>query len=176
MIMIYGPAGSGKSTQGRILADKFGWKWLSAGQIIRDSGKFNEFTAAGKMIDENVLVDLISGEVKKARDSGFEVIFDGQPGSVEQVELLKESGLLDEVKAVILIKVDEDELLKRLAGRGRDDDNEKVWQEKIAYFEQKIYTFIEAMKNKGLMVVEVDGNGSIDEVTEKMSEICEKIK
>ena len=48
MIILFGPAGSGKSTQGRLLADKFGWKWLSVGQVLRDSGRFAETLREGK--------------------------------------------------------------------------------------------------------------------------------
>lgn len=175
MIMIYGPAGAGKSTQGRILAEKYGWKWLSAGQIIRDSGEFQKFTESGKMIDEKVLVGLIAGEVKKAEDEGKEVIFDGQPGSAEQVDFLEEAGILEKVKGIIVIKVSREELFKRLAQRGRDDDNEQVWRKKIDYFEQKIYTFIEALERKGMKVLEVDGNSNIEQVTMEMVEACEDL-
>ena len=37
MIVFFGPAGAGKSVQGQILAARFGWRWLSAGQLLRDS-------------------------------------------------------------------------------------------------------------------------------------------
>ena len=42
MVIFFGPAGSGKSTQGRIVADKYGWRWLSVGQVLRDAGEFDE--------------------------------------------------------------------------------------------------------------------------------------
>lgn len=71
MIMIYGPAGAGKSTQGQLLAQKLGRKWLSAGQIIRDSGRFEEFTKQGKMIDEKLLVELIREQVQLAAKESF---------------------------------------------------------------------------------------------------------
>lgn len=127
------------------------------------------------MIDEKVLVGLIAGEVKKAEDEGKEVIFDGQPGSAEQVDFLEEAGILEKVKGIIVIKVSREELFKRLAQRGRDDDNEQVWRKKIDYFEQKIYTFIEALERKGMKVLEVDGNSNIEQVTMEMVEACEDL-
>ena len=37
MIIFFGPAGAGKSVQGQILSARHGWRWLSAGQLLRDS-------------------------------------------------------------------------------------------------------------------------------------------
>ena len=37
MIVFFGPAGAGKSVQGQILAARHGWRWLSSGQLLRDS-------------------------------------------------------------------------------------------------------------------------------------------
>ena len=36
MIVFFGPAGAGKSVQGQMLAARNGWRWLSAGQLLRD--------------------------------------------------------------------------------------------------------------------------------------------
>jgi adenylate kinase len=176
MFMIYGPAGAGKSTQGQILADKIGRKWLSAGQIIRDSHRFDDFTAAGAMIDEKILVELIRDEVNKAEnEEGVGVVFDGQPGTVEQVSYLKEAGLLDNVEAIAILRVPKDELIRRLSSRGRDDDNEEVWHKKIEYFEEAGKPFFAELKKQGLNVVDVDGTGSKEEVAERLFELSKKV-
>lgn len=168
MIMIYGPAGAGKSTQGQLLAQKLGRKWLSAGQIIRDSGRFEKFTKQGKMIDEKLLVELIGEQVQLAAKEGKKVVFDGQPGTAQQVEYLKESGLLGEVEAVIQLEVPENVSRERLKQRGRADDNEEVWREKFTYFEQKIYTFLNLLKAEKVPILTVNGVGTTDEVLERI--------
>ena len=160
MILIYGPAGSGKSTQGRMLAEKLGRIWLSAGQLIRDSHRFDEYTSKGTMIPEDILVDLLWENMEEVFKKGGDVVFDGQPGSVAQVDMLK---------------ITEKELLKRLAGRGREDDNIEVWKQKISYFEQKSYSFLTEMKKKGVKIYEVDGLGSIEEVNKRIMELVKEI-
>ena len=129
MILIYGPAGSGKSTQGKLLAEKLGRTWLSAGQLIRDSHRFDEYTSKGAMIPEEILVDLLWENMEAEFKKGKDVVFDGQPGSVEQVTMLEERGVFARTEFVVTLKVPEEELLKRLAERGREDDNIEVWSE-----------------------------------------------
>ena len=66
--------------------------------------------------------------------------------------------------------------MKRLATRGREDDNIEVWKQKITYFEQKSYSFLTEMKTKNVKIFEVDGVGSIEEVNERIMNLFKENK
>ena len=150
-----------------------GRTWLSAGQLIRDSHRFDEFTSKGAMIPENILVDLLWENMNAVFEKGGDVIFDGQPGSVDQVGMLEKVGVFAHTEFVVLLSVPEEELLKRLAERGREDDNIEVWKQKISYFEQKSYSFLTEMKTRGVKIFEVDGMGSVEEVNERIMKLVQ---
>ena len=47
MIVLMGMAGSGKGTQGKALSEIFGWRWLSVGEAIRNTGGYEKIINAG---------------------------------------------------------------------------------------------------------------------------------
>ena len=77
MIILFGPAGSGKGTQGEILAGKYGWRWLSNGQVIRDSHKYDDIINRGELIPDQDVIDMMNAEIAKAHTAGQDVILDG---------------------------------------------------------------------------------------------------
>lgn len=169
MIMIYGPAGSGKSTQGSILAEKISGKALSVGQICRD--KFYEYTKTAAMVPEDELAIAVLGEVKKEEDAGFPVILDGQPWTKDS----KGSEILsDATNGVIVIDVPREESIKRLSSRGRDDDQLSNWNKKLDMFTERMPEYENLLKQKNVPVVHVDGTGTIEEVSERMLDLYKK--
>lgn len=163
MIMIYGPAGSGKSTQGELLASKIKGKALSVGQICRE--EFAEYTKTAAMVPEDELAKAVLKRVKKAEDDGFSVVLDGQPWSRDS----EGSKILSKATdGVIVIDVPREECLKRLSSRGRDDDKVSNWNKKLDMFETRMPEYEGMLKEQGTPVEHVDGVGSIEEVGERI--------
>lgn len=181
MIIFFGPAGSGKSTQGRTIADKYGWRWLSVGQVLRDTGEFDEILEKGELVDDQEVVNLMNKQIDFARAEGMEIVLDGYPRDKEQANiLLKESKTTDRdffgsVTAAIILNVPKEELLSRIQERGRADDTMEVIERRFEIFEQNIYSILPLLKERNVPIFEVDGLGTFDEVTDRIIKIVQDV-
>ena len=88
MIILFGLAGSGKGTQGKALSEIFGWRWLSVGEAIRQTGEYKEIVDRGELIPDTEVIKLMNKQIEKAESEGFEIILDGYPRDKEQAEWL----------------------------------------------------------------------------------------
>ena len=181
MIIFFGPAGSGKSTPGRTIADKYGWRWLSVGQVLRDTGEFDEILEKGELVDDQEVVNLMNKQIDFARAEGMEIVLDGYPRDKEQANiLLKESKTTDRdffgsVTAAIILNVPKEELLNRIQERGRADDTMEVVERRFEIFEQNIYSILPLLKERNVPIFEVDGLGTFDEVTDRIIKIVQDV-
>ena len=80
MIVFFGPAGAGKSMQGQILAARMDWRWLSAGQILRDTRdpEISRTIRRGELVPHEAITRIMSDAIKKAGDID-QIILDGFP-------------------------------------------------------------------------------------------------
>lgn len=126
MLIMVGPAGSGKGTQARLLMEEFGYAQLSTGDMLRaeikagsDVGKqAEEIIAAGELMPDELMLAMIEAQlVKPAFAKG--VIFDGFPRTLAQAEGL--DAMLNRLgrglDRVIEMTVDEEALIDRVTGR-----------------------------------------------------------
>ena len=174
MIILFGPAGSGKSTQGKLLAKRFGWKWLSVGQVIRDTGIYDEITKQGKLVDDEIVIELMRKEMERADEEGMNVILDGYPRDVRQAEWMAKN-IAEQIDGAIIFEVPEEELLSRIEIRGRNDDTPEVVRERFKIFWDNIDEILPILRGAGVRVVKMDGVGSFDEVTLRLVEEIEKL-
>lgn len=174
MIILFGAAGSGKSTQGRILADKLGWRWLSVGQILRDTGRFAETLKAGKLVDDKEVIRLMDYEIAKADAEGAEVILDGYPRDVEQARWLAEQGTLAKIGAAIILQVPLDELWARIEKRGREDDTREVVERRFQVYNENVEKILAILEENNVKIIEVDGVGEFDDVTNELIAVIEE--
>ena len=178
MIILFGPAGSGKSTQGRTIADKYGWKWLSVGQVLRDTGEFDEILKSGELVDDMAVVKIMNEQIARAYSEGMEVVLDGYPRDKKQAEIMladEESEFFDKIDVAIVLEVPKDELWKRIELRGRSDDTEEVLSRRIEIFEQNIYSILPLLEQKNIPIEKVDGVGEYEEVTERIDKVVREV-
>lgn len=170
-----GLAGSGKSTQGRKLAEATGRVWLSAGQILRETGEYDEILKQGKLVDDMLTVKLMAEEMARVVRSGKDAILDGFPRDVEQAEWIAEN-IAQVIKIVVRIDVPKEELMRRLMIRGRADDTKEAIEERFRITEQNIYSVCEILAAKGIKIVDIDGTGTPEEVFARLNSVITEVE
>ncbi|MBR3122455.1 nucleoside monophosphate kinase [Candidatus Saccharibacteria bacterium] len=176
MIILFGLAGSGKGTQGKALSEIFGWKWLSVGQVIRNTGAYDKITNQGQLIPDEEVIKLMDKQIEKAEDEGFDIILDGYPRSEVQARHLVDEKA-DDLDGAIILEVPKDELYERLALRGRDDDQEKAAiDRRFEIFEQNICSILPLLEAKKIPVERINGSGPITEVTNRLVKVVKQMK
>jgi adenylate kinase len=135
-LILLGPPGSGKGTQGERLQEEHRLPYYATGEILRaavreqtDVGKkAKEYMDAGDLVPDEVIIGVIAERVQSEEAAdGF--ILDGFPRTVPQAEALDEAmeGLGREMTAVILIDVPDEEVIRRLGGRRTCKDGGHVF-------------------------------------------------
>jgi adenylate kinase len=176
MIILFGLAGSGKGTQGKALSEIFGWRWLSVGDAIRETGGYEEIINRGELIPDEEVIKIMDKQIEKAEAEGFDVILDGYPRDKKQAEYMA-ANMADKIDGAIILEVPKEELIERLTLRGRDDDKDKESIERrFEIFEQNIYSILPLLEAKNIPIARVDGVGTVEEVTDRLVKVVEEIK
>ncbi|HET6924376.1 MAG TPA: nucleoside monophosphate kinase [Candidatus Saccharimonadales bacterium] len=176
MILFFGPPGSGKSVQGQLLVQRNGWNWLSTGELFRNSKDPEVLArlATGELIDDAMTNEVLDTALRAIKDKAY-VVLDGYPRNTEQAawldEHLPQQGR--EIKAVIVFEVSEEELVRRLSGRGRDEDKPEVIKHRLDIYYRQTKPVVEFYERLGVPVCRVDGHGSIEEVHERIQQAVE---
>jgi adenylate kinase len=176
-IILFGPPGSGKGTQSEKLIAEYGLIHLSTGNLLRS--EIEKKTALGieaksvmdkgQLVPDEVVIGMISSALDANPDAkGF--LFDGFPRTVAQAEALDKLLKLKngEIGVFLALQVSEEELVKRLLGRGltsgrSDDTNESVIRARIAEYNAKTSVVADYYKQFD-KVVNIKGEGSIDDI------------
>ena len=174
MIILFGLAGSGKGTQGKALSELFGWRWMSVGEAIRQTGGYEDIINHGNLIPDEDVIKIMGRQIERAEAEGFDVILDGFPRDITQAHWLVDN-MADKLDGAIILEVPKEELYKRLALRGRDDDKERESiDQRFEVFEQNIYSILPLLESKNIPVERVNGVGAIEEVTARLIEVVKK--
>ncbi|QTX05472.1 adenylate kinase [Agromyces archimandritae] len=178
--LIVGPQGSGKGTQGVVVAQAFGVPAVSTGDVFRaniagdtELGKqVKSIVEAGDLVPDELTSALVRDRLEQA-DAAPGFLLDGYPRNLGQVAdldafLVSRSEALD---AVIELSVPREEsiarLRKRAVDQGRSDDTEEVIENRLAIYEKETAPILGVYRERGL-VLEIDGLGTLDEVTARI--------
>jgi adenylate kinase len=179
-LVVLGPPGAGKGTQAVRLAEHFACADVATGDIFRanvaegtELGRVaQEYMDRGDLVPDDVVIAMVMVRLAEA-DCGGGFVLAGFPRTVNQAEAL-DRRLVDmgaPLQAVFCFEADEEELLRRLAGRAaaqhRSDDAEQTIRHRLEVFSIKTRPLIDYYRHRRLLTM-VDGVGRVEEVTTRI--------
>lgn len=187
-LILFGPPAAGKGTQAKRLVDEHGMVQLSTGDMLRAaiaSGselgeRVKGIMQRGELVSDEIVIALIEERLPEA-DAAGGAIFDGFPRTVAQAEALDRmlAGRGSRIDVVIRLKVNETELTERVARRfaeqGRADDNPESFSVRLNAYNAQTAPLLPYYQHQNKLM-EVDGMGSIDEVSRGIDAILSSVR
>lgn len=185
-IVLFGKPGAGKGTQAEFLKEKYNLVHISTGDVFRYNLKNNtelgqqakEYMDKGDLVPDQLTIKMLQDEVEKNPNAtGF--LFDGFPRTIAQAEALEKFLATKnwKITATIALAANDDVLVQRILERGKssgraDDQDENKIRNRYEEYNLKTAPLISYYTQKDLFY-SVDGIGSIEEVTRRLSVIID---
>ncbi len=137
-LILFGIQGSGKGTQGRILAEKQGYKVFETGKELRSlvaggselGEKIKAIIEAGNLVSDEVVIEIVENYLNSVSPEDV-IIFDGIPRKVTQKDLFEEVvKKFDREPLAVLIHLDDEESVTRLSNRWMSKATGKIYPSK----------------------------------------------
>jgi len=203
-IVFIGPPGSGKGTQARMLAEKLGIPFISAGDIIRGEiammtelgGKAERYVKNGELVPDKVIIDMLLANLPQF------FVLEGFPRNIPQAILL------EKIKPdyVFYLYLENPDIIQRISKRkvclnckmvynlslnppktsnicdicgskltSRVDDTKGTIKKRIDVYENESYPLIDYYRKRERLI-EIDGSGSIEEVHDRIMQAVKGIR
>jgi adenylate kinase len=174
-IVLLGPPGAGKGTQAERLVAAYHLAHLSTGDMLRAERdaktgiglEADRYMSSGELVPDEIVLAIVAQRLEQPDCRGG-YLLDGFPRTVAQAEAL--DGALAQKRtpldAVLQLEVAEDELFRRLAGRGRADDTPDVIRQRLVAYRQQTEPLLDYYAGRGLLK-SIDGTGSVDEIFDR---------
>ena len=187
-IIFFGPPGSGKGTQAKILAKDLNILHLSTGDILRDklkdrdsiSIKLKDIMSSGNLVSDEILNEIIANKLMSEECSnGF--ILDGYPRTISQSEFLlsffKRNSLIPDL--IFDFKIDfklvEERIMLRSKQEQRSDDNINVIKTRLNNFIEETYPVSKFFsENYGQNFFTIDASQEVSKIQKELINITKK--
>lgn len=162
-----GIAGSGKGTQGKLLADKQGRQIFSTGELLRAYGSDDQHRRMlkGEILGDKEVTELLDKALGELANQDS-TILDGYPRTISQADWLLNQAAKGrfQLEAVIMLQASREAVAERLKERGRADDNIAAIEARFAEYEQSTLPIINYLSKADVPVLRVNGEQSVEAV------------
>jgi adenylate kinase len=181
--VLFGPPNSGKGTQAQRVAGRAGVPHVATGDMLRAEvakgtplgREAQPIMASGALIPDQLVVRMIEARLSEP-DAESGALLDGFPRTLRQAEAL--DAMLrqrsEQVDTVVVLNVPDEVLWERMRRRaaeeGRADDTEAAFQQRLDVFRNDTKPVLEHYRSSGASIADVDGVGSMDEVTARIED------
>jgi adenylate kinase len=179
-LLIMGPPGAGKGTQALRIAEHYRIPAISTGDIFRAmkhsdtqlARQVRTIMESGGYVSDEITNDIVKDRLAQG-DCVTGFLLDGYPRTLQQVQTLDDYLAETDrpLHAVISLLADVEEVVARLLKRaeidGRPDDNEETIRVRLQVYAEQTEPLLDLYRSRG-MLIEVDGLGPIDEVSERV--------
>ena len=188
-LVLFGPPGSGKGTQAKIVQERRGLPQLSTGDMLRaaiaagtELGKrCKAIMDTGELVPDEIVVGIIAERYDQP-DCAKGAVFDGFPRTIPQAEALDAmlAARKKKIDLVIELKVDDavligrvEQRIKESGGVARADDTPETLKNRLAVYYKNTAPLLEYYKKQGKLVT-VDGMAPIDQVTKAIAAVLDQ--
>lgn len=173
ILLVFGPQGSGKSTQAKLLAERLGFLYVSTGSILR--ALYNErkpqgieaaaYWLSGNLVPDDMMNEILEAHLAKHRPyTGL--VFDGYPRTKSQAVALNETlKVNDGIDIVFELRVSEKELYRRLKKRAnterRADETPQAIARRLELYKDRTNPLLHYYRDQGIPVVKINGEQQV---------------
>jgi adenylate kinase len=179
-LLLLGPPGAGKGTQGALLAERLGIPKIATGDLLRDAVKAGTplgrqakaVMESGALVSDEIIMGIVGEELAKP-SSAQGVIFDGVVRTIPQAEGVERllAGLGRRIDRVLFFDVSDQEILDRIAKRrsieGRADDDPAAVQRRLRAYREQTAPVLAWYEARG-GVTRIPAVGEVGEIAERV--------
>ena len=186
-ILLLGPQGAGKGTQGRLIASEYGIPHVATGDMLRaamaDGSELGRQVRpiydSGRLVPDNLMIALIR-ERLSGEDAREGFVLDGFPRTMAQADALEET--LREIGRDLDVvfefqipdEVGRERMLKRASEEGRTDDTPEAIDERLRLYHEETKPLIEYYRTRGNLVG-VHGDRPVNQVFSEIQQTLEQV-